>query len=154
MLRMAFRAAWQRLGITVTSLLCFCFAGCSVHPMLEDVSHTYRTEEIVRHLRCEMKDAIIASIEATSKYKKNFGSSGLFAHFDRILAVKKEIDNHNKPIANPQNWKKYSSRLSKEELELMVYTEVAVAYDLNFDILESVLINATLLQRPGNSPEH
>ena len=54
--RLSHSLRWA-VAIAATSL-----TGCSIHPIPDDVSH-YSTEEIVRNVRCEAKQAVRDRIE-------------------------------------------------------------------------------------------
>lgn len=128
------RVIHSGLGFPIL-LLPLLVTGCSVHPMLDDVSTPYRTEDVIRHARCEMRDAVIATIRQSKHF---YGASAveIVKLVDTLTGRIKAIDEANEKRPNPATWMSYKDRLSEHELWLKGYMEVAVAYDLNFDITE------------------
>jgi len=101
-------------------------AGCSVHPIPDDVS-PLPTEEIVRSARCEMRLGVLEQIE---KRLKSRGITGWEA----------------KNLQTKEDWIKFADWLKGHiakhpadavlNADLIKYGQVAVAYDFDFGITE------------------
>lgn len=92
------------------------FASCSLHPIPDDVSH-YSTEEIVRNVRCEAKEAVRSRIQAALLER------GLdYIHPEKVLSD-----------ANFAIIKRADPRLAET---FLAYGASAIAYRFRFDIVE------------------
>jgi hypothetical protein len=118
------------LLIVLTGLL----AGCAVYPIPDDVL-SIKTEDIVRYARCEMRAAIIDQIKQRKIVPASATDSEI-AEFSKAThdKVRKIRDlNEGKP---PTKQIVFAKVLSKAELAIRGYLEIAVAYTFDFDITE------------------
>ena len=108
-------------------------AGCSVYPIPDDVLRI-STEDIVRHARCEMRAAVIASIidqKLAPLASEDEVVAFVKATRDKVNRVKQQ----NKAL-DPRNAIDLSKRLTKSELAINRYMGVAVVYSFDFNITE------------------
>jgi hypothetical protein len=117
-------ASAARGGLAALALVAV--AGCSVHPLPDDVS-PIATEEIVKSARCEMR-------------------LGLFEHIERVLKRKQITQWKARDLESKEGWERFYAWLKAhvkqkpQDKELMdklhKYAQVAAAYDFDFNILE------------------
>lgn len=101
-------------------------AGCSIHPIPDDVSR-YATEDIVRHVRCEAKDAVRDEIRK-ALIEHNLGDTGIEA--DKVLA--------------PGNFELIRRRDPKLAAKFLGYGASTITYDFEFTITETNNKSGTL----------
>jgi hypothetical protein len=109
--------------------------GCSVFPIPDD-KLGINTEEIVRHARCEMRDAVIDHIvkkgiagpAATEAEVVTF----VKATDDKITRLKKASGNKN-----PKDQTKIDKQLNPREKALRQLMDVSVVYSFDFNITEN-----------------
>jgi hypothetical protein len=116
-------ALLQRL---LPALALVTLAGCSVHPIPDDVT-PIPTEEIVRSARCELR-------------------LGLFEHIERVLNRRGINEWKAEDLQTKEGWAKFYEWLTKyvkarpADAELLdrlkKYGQVAAAYDFDFNITE------------------
>ena len=110
--------------------LCGLLAGCSLHPLPEDVVDV-PTHAIVRKIRCEARDAIIRNLLSYLAYKSKDPR-------DKVTAAS---------LGTPAlPWNAFSDALFRDHtLELVnKFENAAIAYDFVFDITEIDNIDPTL----------
>ena len=90
--------------------------GCSFYPVPDDVS-PYRTEDIVRFGRCEVKDALRRHLVDRKIITDQTTADQLRSRIDALKKTKK--------------------KLSDEEFHLLRLTKVAIVYSYDFNITES-----------------
>jgi hypothetical protein len=103
--------AWMVLASAVA------FGGCSIHPIPDDLSY-YRTEDIVRNVRCEAKEAVRGRIQLAL----------LERGLDHIDPEKVLSDARNFEII-----KRTDPELAQR---FLAYGASTIAYKFTFDILE------------------
>lgn len=131
------RQRGAKVSALVCSVIVLLTAGCAVHPMIDDVSHPHKTEDIVRHARCEMREAIIVSIGKTAAFQKAFPGGDVGKQVKAVADKIDSIDKSNKQTGDSARLVKFRDKLTKDEFWLRRYMNVAVAYDLNFNVTES-----------------
>jgi hypothetical protein len=94
-------------------------AGCSLYPIPDDVS-PFRTEEIVRYGRCEVRNAILA-------HMVNVG----------IITTQSTVEEIRSQIEAATKKAKAKKDLRLEEKKLLRLTKVAVVYSFDFNIIEN-----------------
>src|SRR5712691_9867786 len=94
-------------------------AGCSLYPIPDDVS-PFRTEEIVRYGRCEVRNAILA-------HMVNVG----------IITTQSTVEEIRSQIEAATKKAKAKKELRLEEKQLLRLTKVAVVYSFDFNIIEN-----------------
>lgn len=127
-------AILMRLRRLFAVLAAATLAGCSVHPIPDDVS-PIPTEEIVRSARCEMRLGLFEQIE------RRLRSRGITIWEARDLQTK-------------ESWLSFAAWLKKHiaqnprdavlAKELEKYGQVAVAYDFDFNITEHNNIDSSV----------
>src|SRR5438270_8075881 len=90
--------------------------GCSFYPAPDDVS-PYRTEDIVRFGRCEVRSALLGHLERRG-----------------IITGQTRPDQIRSRIEALKNAKR---KLTEDELHLLRLTKVAIVYSYDFNITES-----------------
>jgi hypothetical protein len=135
-----FRFALSRLSLSTSvrkhgmlaTLVAVLLAGCSLHPLPDDVS-PIPTEEIVRSARCELRLGLFEEIEhvLNSRGITNWTARDIGQNFGAFVIWLKD---HVKK--NPKN----ADLVAK----LNLYGNVAVAYDFDFKITEDNNSDASL----------
>lgn len=101
------------------------FAGCSIHPIPDDVSR-YSTDEIVHHVRCEAKDAVRDEIsKALEKY--------------RIWGIEADY------VLEPANFARIRHENAELAAKFLGYGASSISYDFEFQITENNDRSGTLL---------
>ncbi|WP_156947370.1 hypothetical protein [Bradyrhizobium sp. WSM3983] len=90
--------------------------GCSFYPVPDDVS-PYRTEDIVRFGRCEVKSALLRHLERRHIITDQTGPDKIRSRIEALKRTKR--------------------KLSDDELHLLRLTKVAIVYSYDFNITES-----------------
>lgn len=118
-----------RLGIT--SLFALCVAGCSIHPLPEDVmGRDFRTSEIVHHIRCEARAAIKSAI---LDYFHHTGQHDLAEIAHRLKSGETPFEQFSQRIA---------SLPEPARSNIIKYQNAAITYDFTFDITEQNTLGA------------
>lgn len=118
-----------RLGIT--SLFALCVAGCSIHPLPEDVmGRDFRTSEIVHHIRCEARAAIKSAIV---DYFHHTGQNDLAEIAHRLRSGETPFEQFSQRIA---------SLPEPARSNIIKYQNAAITYDFTFDITEQNTLGA------------
>jgi hypothetical protein len=129
---------WAKAVFTLSRgfccLLTGLLAGCSVHPIPDDVS-PIPTEEIVRSARCEIR-------------------VGVYDEIEKRLAKHRITGWSRSNLKTPADWDAFSKFLvahikrNPDDAELMSdlrsYAEVAIAYDFDFNITEHGNVDSSL----------
>ena len=94
--------------------------GCSLYPIPDDVS-PFRTEQIVRYGRCEVRNAILIHMR----------DRGIIADHQSANEIRSQIEaTKKKATTNLKN-------LTDNEKHLLRLTKVAVVYSFDFNIIEN-----------------
>lgn len=130
------RKSRRRTGAekVIAVLAAAALAGCSVHPIPDEVPPRIPTEEIVKSARCEMRLGLFDQVKRLLKEEG-------FADFDVGVLQTREGRKAVLPTPPPQ----LKSILAE-------YGEVAVAYDFNFEISEHDNLDASLAFKLPFSP--
>ena len=94
--------------------------GCSLYPIPDDVSF-FSTEDIVRHGRCEVRDAVLSHLIQHNIILEHFTTKQIK---DKIEATKTKAKNFPKTLID-------------EEKHLLRLIRVAIVYSYDFNIVEN-----------------
>lgn len=101
----------------LSCILVAVLGGCSFYPIPDDVS-PFRTEQIVRYARCEVRSAILGHMIRR----------GMITELSTAAEIKSLID---------ATRAKHLKELTKIDLELLRLTKVAMVYSFDFNITEN-----------------
>ncbi|MGY2843417.1 hypothetical protein ACVIWU_006706 [Bradyrhizobium sp. USDA 4509] len=94
--------------------------GCSLYPIPDDVS-PFRTEQIVRYARCEVRSAILVHLIRR----------GMIDDRSTAMEIRSQIE------ATKAKAKKNAILLTENEKQLLRLTKVAMVYSFDFNITEN-----------------
>lgn len=132
--------------IVCAGIACVSLLGCSIHPIPDDVVAPVKTEDILRHARCEIRAAVIdvlkksvfrdhPTVDVVEEVKFVDDAIKQLTEMREIAAKDGKVtplELKNIQVKVRGGFRK----LSAPHLELAKYMAVAVAYDFNFDIVE------------------
>lgn len=106
------------------------FGGCSMHPMPDDVTEPIRTEDIIRHARCEIRREVLNQLRQLLTLPTDD------ALIQGVESLNKRLSDVNKKIAAQPGITTASKSLTESEQKLLLLADVAIAYDFDFNITE------------------
>lgn len=104
----------------VLCVFAFALGGCSLYPIPDDVS-PYRTEQIVRYARCEVKFAILGHMIQHHMLTEPYTTADVKSLID---TTRKKAKNHPKELTDTDN-------------QVLRLTKVAMVYSFDFNITEN-----------------
>jgi len=110
----------------VSSLFALGVAGCSIHPLPDDVTRL-ATRQIVHHIRCEARSAIK---QAIIDYLRKAGLTDFMNRLETNQFPFQELDLHLAELP------------AKVRANIVKYERAAITYDFTFDITEQNTIAA------------